>query len=176
MDTDPSNHLAHVSLAQAQFFHKDYASFRNSAEKAVSLNPADGSSIAALAELSVYSGDLERGLALAEKARQLNPNHPGWYWFADFYIAYSKGEYRDALSYALKINMPGHYGAYSAVAAACGQLGEKETGEKALAELLRLRPDFATSAVRMEQEKWFDPEYSEKMIEGLRKAGLEIAD
>lgn len=176
VDTGPSNHLAQVSLAQAQFFHKDFSSFRNSAEKAVRLNPNDGSSTAAIAELLVYSGEIERGLELAERARRLNPNHPGWYWFADFYKAYRNGEYRDALEYAMKINMPGHYGAFAAVTAACGQLGEEEMGRKALAELLRLRPDFATPALRMEQEKWFDPEYSEMMIEGLRKAGLEIED
>jgi TolB-like protein len=176
VETDPSNHLAHVSLAQAQFFQRDLTSFRNAAERAVALNPADGSSIAALAELMVYAGDRERGIELAAKARQLNPNHPGWYWFADFYNAYVNGEYREALEYAQKINMPGHYGAFAVVAAACGQLGEKEKGRKALDELLRLRPDFATQAMRSEMEKWFDSEYSELMFEGLQKAGLEITD
>ena len=42
----PSNHLAHFSLAQALFFHKEFQGFRNAAERAVALNPMDGNAIA----------------------------------------------------------------------------------------------------------------------------------
>jgi hypothetical protein len=59
-------------------------------------------------------------------------------------------------------------------AAACGQLGLREAAQKALKELLALRPDIATAA-RQEFEKWYDPELVERLIDGLRKAGLEIA-
>ena len=38
--------------------------------------------------LIAYAGDWERGFALVERAMQLNPRHPGWYWFAHFYDAY----------------------------------------------------------------------------------------
>lgn len=176
VEAGPSNHLAFASLAQALFFQKDYQSFSNAVERSVALNPNDGSSIAVLAELLVYASDDERGLELASRARQLNPHHPGWYWFADFYAAYEKGDYRDALGFALRINMPGHYAAHCCIAAAYGQLGEVELARKALSELLSLRPDFATPAIRLEQEKWFNPDYSERMIEGLRKAGLEIKE
>ncbi len=69
----------------------------------------DGNSIAFLGVLMTYAGDWERGCALAERAMQLNPNHPGWYWFADFYNAYRQGDYRGALDFALKSNMPGHW-------------------------------------------------------------------
>ena len=62
----------------------------------------DGDSVAFLGELLTYAGDWERGLALAERAKQLNPHYPGWYWYADFYHAYRQGDYRGALSFALK--------------------------------------------------------------------------
>ena len=96
----PSNHLAYFSLAQALFFQKEFESFRNAAERAVALNPMDGNSIAFLGELLTYAGDWERGLALAERAKQLNPHHPGWYWYADFYNAYRQGDDRGALNFA----------------------------------------------------------------------------
>ena len=92
VEAAPSNHLAHFSLAQALFFRKEFQGFRNAAERAVALNPMDGNSIAFLGELLTYAGDWERGLALAERAKQLNPNHPGWYWYADFYDAYRRGD------------------------------------------------------------------------------------
>jgi len=170
----PSNHLAYLSLAQALFFQKEFQSFRNAAERAVALNPMDGNSIAFLGELLGYAGDSERGLTLATRAKQLNPNHPGWYWYADFYNCYRKGDYRGALSAALKVNHPGQWASHAMLAAAYGQLGENDAAGKALRDLLKLRPDFAAS-VRNDIEKWWEPEPMERLIEGWRKAGLEIA-
>jgi len=171
----PANHLAHFSLAQALFFQKEFQSFRNAATRAVELNPMDGNSLAALGELLTYAGDSERGLALAERARQLNPNHPGWYWHANFNQAYRKGDYRGALNFALKSNMTDNWGLHALIAAAYGQLGEHEEAAKALRELLKLRPDISAT-IQRETEKWFDPVYGQRLLEGLRKAGLEIVE
>jgi len=52
-----------------------------------------------------------------KKEKQLNPNHPGWYWYADFYNSYRQGNYREALGYVLKANLPGHWGYQAALAA-----------------------------------------------------------
>ena len=153
----PSNHLSYSSLAQALFFQKEFQSFRNAAERLVALNPMDGDSIAFLGELLTYAGDWERGLALAGRAKQLNPIHPGWYWYADFYNAYRQGDYRGALSFALKVNLPGHWVAHAAMAACYGQLGERDAASKALQDLLKLRPDFAATA-RKVIEKWWEPD------------------
>ncbi|HMD30562.1 MAG TPA: protein kinase [Candidatus Acidoferrales bacterium] len=175
VEAGPANHLSYFSLAQALFFEKEFQSFRNAAERSVTLNPTDGNSIAFLGELLTYAGEWERGLALSERAKQLNPNHPGWYWYADFYNAYRQGDDRGALRFALKFNLPNHWGAHAGMAAVCGQLGERDAAAKALRELLILRPDFAVT-VRKTFEKWWEPEYVERVIEGLRKAGLGVAD
>jgi adenylate cyclase len=110
---------------------------------------------------------------LAERAKQLNPNHPGWYWYADFYNAYRQGDYRGALSFVLKSNLPGHWGMQAAMAACFGQLGEYDTAKKALRDLLTLRPDLSHTICN-DAEKWWEPDYGKHFIEGLRKAGLEI--
>jgi len=174
VEVAPTRHLSHYALAQALFFLKERQSFRNAAERAVALNPMDGNALAFLGELLSYSGDHERGAALAARAKQLNPNHPGFYWFADFYNAYRQRDYRGALAAALKLNLPGHMGAQMVLAAAYGQLGEREAAEKAVRDLLKLRPDFA-SVARGILEQWWIGEYTELLIEGWRKAGLEIA-
>jgi TolB-like protein/class 3 adenylate cyclase len=173
VEAAPSNHLAYFGLAQALFFQKEFQSFRNAADRAVALNPMDGNSIAFVGELLTYAGDWERGMALAERAKQLNPNHPGWYWYADFYNSYRQGDYRSALNFVLKANLPGHWGMQAAMAASYGQLGEHEAAGKALRDLLKLRPDFAAT-IRRDVEKWWEPEYRKHLIDGLRKAGLEI--
>jgi TolB-like protein/Flp pilus assembly protein TadD/predicted Ser/Thr protein kinase len=175
VEAGPSNHLAYFSLAQARFFQKDFQSFRNAAERAVALNPMDGNSLAFMGELLTYSGDSDRGLALASRAKQINPYHPGWFWYADFFHAYRQGDYGDALDLILKTNLPGHWGMHAGIAASAGQLGQGETASKAVRELLKLRPDFCTT-VHDTMAKWFDPELRAHLIDGLRKAGLEIAD
>ncbi len=171
--TGPSNHLAHFSLAQVLFFQKEFEAFRNAAARAAELNPMDGNSIAFLGELLTYSGDSERGLDLAGRAKRLNPNHPGWYWYADFFQAYRERDYPAALAIAQKVNLPDHWGQHAAIAIARGQLGDREAAGKALKRLLDLRPDFADIA-RQEFEKWWDSDFVEHLIDGLQKAGLDM--
>lgn len=138
----------------------------------MTLNPMDGFTFAYLGMLTAYAADWERGCALAERGRNLNPHHPGWYWFAPVFDAYRKGNYRGALEINQKVNMPGFWRTQAAFAAAYGQLGEMGAARKAVRALLTVRPDFAATA-REECQKWWQPELVEKILEGLRKAGLE---
>jgi len=175
VEAAPSNHLAHFALASALFFRGEIVAFRSAAERTIALNPMDSSSAAYLGILMLHEGDWERGCALVERARQLNPNHPGWYWFAAFWDAYRKQDYRAALEVALKINMPGDFYVSAVIGAAYGQLGELDAARTALQQLLAMKPDFAETA-RAEIGKWFgEKELVEHFLDGLRKAGLEIA-
>ena len=168
-----SNHLAWASLARVHFFQREKQSFRNAVERSVALNTMDGDSHASLGEMLTFSGDADRGLELVERAKQLNPDHPGWYWYANFYQAYKQCDYRAALNFALKVNLPGHWAQPMFVAVASGQLGETEAAAKALGELLKLRPDVSNTA-RKDFVKWWNDDDVEHLLEGLRKAGLEI--
>jgi len=173
-DAAPSNAMAFHALAWTMFFRKELQAFRTSAEKSIELNPLNSPTLAGLGALTAYSGDWERGCALVERALELNPRHPGWYWLPLFYDAYRKGDYRDAVNIAFKINLPEFFVMHEALAAAYGQLGEPDAAGKALQEMVRLKPDYATTG-RERLEKWFDQELVEHMMDGLHKAGLDIA-
>jgi TolB-like protein/predicted Ser/Thr protein kinase len=174
VEAAPSNHLAHHALASVQYFLGDRPAFRIAAERALELNPLDGFTVAFLGSLIAYDGDWERGSALAARARELNPHHPGWYWLVAGFNAYRLGEYRSALEFARKINMPNFWRRCVIIAAACGQLGEQEEARKALRDLLALKPDYAEFIPRF-FNRWFQPEMLELVSDGLLKAGLEIA-
>jgi len=173
VDTAPSNHLAHHALASVLFFRRESQAFRSAAQRAIDLNPMDGFTIGYMGFLISFSGDWDRGCALMDKARNLNPNHPGWYWFPPFFNAYRKGDYRTALEFALKVNMPGFWRNELALATTYGQLGELELARNAARELLAERPTFA-SVAREECRKWWDPDLVEQIIDGLHKAGMAI--
>ena len=135
----------------------------------------DGSTVEYIGHLIAFSGDWKRGCDVAERARQLNPNHPGWYWAVPFLDAYRKGDYRNARTFILKGNQPGLFFTQALLTALYGQLGEREAAEKTLRNVLSLKPNFALIG-RSEFGKWYLPELVEHLIDGLRKAGLEIAD
>ncbi len=175
VDLAPTNHMAYAALATTLFFLKEFGAFHTAAERSLALNSMDGYTTAYLGMQIAYAGDWERGCALADHATQLNPNHPGWYWFPLVLNAYRQCDYQGALRIALKVNMPGFWRTQLALAVAYGQLGQHDAARAAAQELLKIRPDFAAIARDELSRKWYDAELTEHLIEGLRKAGLEIA-
>jgi hypothetical protein len=101
-------------------------------------------------------------------------NHPNVctiHGFTPLFDAYRQGDYWGALEIVSKINMPGFWRTQVALAASYGQVGEVQQAAKALHALLNIRPDFAAVA-REELDKWWKSELVERLVEGLRKAGL----
>jgi adenylate cyclase len=156
------------------FFRKEKVPFRIAAERTLALNPMDAAVRAYLGLLTASAGEWERGCKIVESAMEMNPNCPGYFYFAIARNAYRQGKYEDALEGVARINMPGYFHVPALQAGALGQLGRREEARKAVQDLLVLRPDFAATA-RQEYTKWYDSDNVEHMIEGLRKAGLEIA-
>ena len=177
VEAAPSNHLAHHALATALFFRKEFAAFRNAAERAIALNPMDGGTTAFVGHLMAYAGDWERGCALVERARQLNPQSSRMVLVRRVLRRLPQAATTAARSsVALKINMPGYFYASAVIAAALRAARRGGSGAAVpLLQLLAMKPGFAAAA-REELGKWFGPgELVEHFLDGLRKAGLEIA-
>src|SRR6476469_7963569 len=153
----PTSHVAHCALATTLFFQKDLPAFRTAADRTLALNRMDSSTAALLGNMIAYVGEWEEGLGILERAMQLNPYHAGWYYYVAFCDAYRKRDYRGALASALKVNMPAYHWPYVYMAAAYGQLGEKDRAQAALQEVEALLPNFG-AIVRDEFGKWLDPE------------------
>src|SRR5438874_4411398 len=169
----PTSHFAHCALATSLFFQKDYLAFRPAAERAIALNRMDSSTAAILGNMIAYAGDWEYGLGIVERAMQLNPHHAGWYHYVAFCDAYRKHDYHGALASALKVNMPAYHWPHVYLAAVYGQLGEQQRASAALRELHALVPNFGAIA-REEFGKWLGAELTEHLLDGLRKAGLDV--
>jgi TolB-like protein len=167
----PSSQLAHAALASAHFFRGDLGEFRAVAERALALNQMQGYTTAFLGLHFAYSGDWERGCSLAERATQLNPNHPGWYWLPLVINAYRQHDGERALQHALKVNMPGLWTAQVALTVVNSQLGKMDQARCALRALLAARPGFA-ARTKEDLGIWWQPEVVEQMLRDLPKAGL----
>jgi TolB-like protein len=172
MEISPTNHLAPNGMATALFFTKEMGAFRYEVERAMKLNSMDGSTLANLGMLTAFSGEWERGCAMTMRAAHLNPNLPGWHLFATAFDAYRRHDYPAALAISLKLNMRGLWGTNLMLAVSYGQLGETEKARIAVRDLLGQMPIFGIDA-REELAKWWQPEFVEQLLDGLRKAGLE---
>ncbi|MGA2697884.1 MAG: hypothetical protein ABSE92_17625, partial [Terriglobales bacterium] len=175
VELDFSGHRGFQALAVAHFNRKEVQAFRTAADRAIALNPMDGCNLAHIGALIAYAGEWERGCNIVERALQLNPNHPGWFWFPLAFNAYRRGDYTGALTYGLKINLPNFLWTHLVQAAIYGQLGQHEEAAKAVQELRRLNPHIE-QVVKAGSQRLFDPELTRQLLDGLRKAGLEIPD
>ena len=176
VELDRANQFALVALAQVHFFRRDLAAFGPAAERAMALNPLNTDAVGILGLQIVHTREFERGTAIVRRAMELNANHAGWMHFAPLWDHFHKGEYEQALECANRVDVPGLFWPFLVVASACGHLGRRAEAEAAVRDLLALDPEFAAHA-RANIESWhFASGLMEPILEGLRKAGLEISD
>jgi len=85
----PTNYHNHWQMSRVHYFDGEKSLFFAEAEKSLSLNSNDGTTLGLIGAYTLLAGEWERGVALIEKAKILNPNHPDYYhWFlsaADFH-------------------------------------------------------------------------------------------
>ena len=123
LDLDPLSQHAWEALATVYFFEHDREGFTHAIDRVLALNRRNANAMALAGILLVHGDELDRGLALTERAIALNPDHPGWYHIARATRDYVSGDDEGALRAAKRINMPDHVWAHVLVALSAGQLG-----------------------------------------------------
>ena len=129
-----------------------------------------------MADKLFWSGQTERGHALMRKAAALNPNHPGWYNIVPSAYHYLKGDYDNALKYALEIQMPEFFWNQAHLAANYAQLGRSEEAQASSEKLLELYPSFEKDYRGLFKAFNVPDRTIEAYVDGFRKAGLDIPD
>jgi tetratricopeptide (TPR) repeat protein len=101
-------------------------------------------------------------------------NTTKWVWFDSMAWAhFAAGRYEVAVDWAkrsIQINPDDEFG-YRTLAASYAQLGRLELARAAVAEELRIDPDLTLGRVR-DQNRSSDPDFRDRFLDGLRKAGL----
>ena len=172
---DPSSQVAQEMLAYAYYFMKK-DSFFAKADQAIAINPNNPDALGNIGINLAWAGQWERGIALCHKAIALNPNFPGWIYLPLSYYAYKQQDYAAAMKWAEKVELPGFFWNYYALAISYGQLGMQDEAKQAVAQLLEAYPGFDQVARRELHKFFWEDEVIEHQIEGLRKAGLEVPD
>ena len=78
------------------------------------------------------------------------------------------------LEMAVKIEIPLWWKTHALLAISYGQLGMQEEATQAVNDLLAVYPSYAENARREFRKYFWDETHTEHVMDGLRKAGLDI--
>jgi TolB-like protein/DNA-binding winged helix-turn-helix (wHTH) protein/cytochrome c-type biogenesis protein CcmH/NrfG len=134
-------------------------------------NYSDG--YALLAEIAVYSGDLEEALIAIQRAKLLHPHHPPSFHWIEGQILFHLGRYDDAqpfLEAAVEGN-PRFYQGLIALAANYGQQRETKAAKAVLEKALAIKPELKLDK-ELAQTSYNIEERRQRLAEGLKKAGI----
>ena len=143
------------------------------AERAIENDPNYANAHLLLATLLVHAGRPQEGLERIRKAMLINPHHPYNYTLHLGQALYILGRYDEAVAAFEKgiASNPASQRLHVWLAAAYAQAGDAESAKWEVDQILTINPEF--SLKRIEATFPFkDPADRERILEGLRKAGL----
>jgi adenylate cyclase len=171
----PASARGHKALFLVHWLTGDVERSIEAAERALSLNPNDTEMMAELGLRYVLRNQMQRGLALIDRAYALNGNLPGIYRIGPFLQHYREGRFADALAEAKRIGVSDVIYGHICLAMAQAQLGHGEAAAAAIAKIEAIDPAYGDKVVAELAKRNMHPDFSEMVVEGLRKAGLAIA-
>lgn len=177
VELDPNSAEAARALTRAYLVNGDLSKFYDAAQRTLLLSPNDVT-IGGLGNWIAYSGKWDEGKALVEKAVALNPTAlPRSFLFVFAKDHFRKGEYEAALEEFHRSFVPGTWLSQLQYAYTYGSLGRETEASAAVAKLLDLKPGYTIErAVRFYRAFGFQSSFIERMVEGLRRAGLPERD
>ncbi|MCA0908427.1 tetratricopeptide repeat protein [Ruegeria marisrubri] len=173
VEIDPNLAAGHLMLANMRFVLGDIQGFRQAGQVAIDLSPNDTAVLAHYGMRLAFSGEWEEGLTFVERAIALNPVHPHWYRFPRVFYEFDQGNHQQALTILDQIDMPNFVWTHLWGAALNGELGRQEAAQASLNELRALQPDFASKAQDILSIWQLDDSFQRKLLNSLRKAGLQ---
>ncbi len=172
LELDSNCQYSHWAKAYNCYLRRDEKYFLDSVYRAIEINPSNTNIIATAGMKLAMIGKNDEGLEMLAKALRLNPHIPSWYHSGPFIVHYIHEEYEAALADAKQITTANFMWGPLMRAAAYGQLEQRDEGRKELAELLAIEPNFHQIGYDAMIKLFFQETSTNKMLEGLKKAGL----
>ena len=168
--------LAHQVASEMHRQQRKYDKAIAEAERAIALDPNDGSSHVAKAGALIVAGRATEAIGHVRTAMRLDPHYPAFYLYVLGVAHFGTGQFEKAaalLQRAVKRN-PQNHALLIPLTAAYGHLGREQEAVAAVAQYVKLRGWSAPPSVQRIIAGWpyKDPKDRDRLADGLRKAGL----
>jgi adenylate cyclase len=175
LQLDRSEPHAHFCRCIVHTWQKQIDRAIADARRALALDPNFAAAYAALGVALHYAGKPTESLEQFEQVIRLNPHHPPLFLFfmAQDYFALERYEEAADLLKRRIAHQSDSYTSQVLLAACYGHLGRFEEARAAWQEALRIDPDYSIER-RRQILPYKNPADFERVVEGLRKAGLSV--
>lgn len=171
---EPANQRARIILSFVQLLQSDIAAALSEVDRALALNPGALISKDNIGYLMTLCGDWERGPALIRKVIKLNPYYNVNVHYVLWVDFVRQKDYEQAYLETLNFRTPTLFWDPLMKASVLGMLGRIDEGRQAVADLLKLKPDFPASGLSLMRYYIKFEDILDRTITGLRRCGLEI--
>ena len=166
---DPGDARGHAALGSACLYKRRHDESLAAYERAVKFNPNDADVLAEMGHSVCVYGDTERAVELIKRAMSLNPYYPDWYLWHLGEAYFDMCDYDEAIHTLNKMHDKTE--AYRMLAASNAHLDKLDDARFCAQQLLVTHPEFTLSHwTHVPPDR--NPEPRERLIEGLKKAGV----
>jgi adenylate cyclase len=170
---EPSSRASYTLLSHAYLWTRRHDQALEALETAYALDPNDPWILRDMAELLVFSGRTEEAAAYAERAMQLEPNHPASFPFTLAFVYNMLDRHEEAIAVleeGLELN-PLYVPTVLLLVGSHIALGNQEEAQRYAAQALALNPNLRVDllAIRM---PFRDPSLWDTWADMMRSAGI----
>ncbi|GFE49713.1 guanylyl cyclase [Roseobacter cerasinus] len=167
---DPDDARGHAALGNACLYKRRHDESLAAYERAIQFNPNDADILAEMGHSAGVYGEPERAVELIKRAMQLNPFYPDWYLWHLGEAYFDMSDYEEAIRTLTQ--MRDKTDAYRMLTASNALLGRMDVAKRHAAQILKTHPEFTlTHWENVPPDR--NPGPRDRLIEGLKKAGLE---
>jgi TolB-like protein len=167
---DSADAWCHATLGYAYMFDGQLDLAGVHIDTAVGLNPTDTRITSIRALWSAFMGKTEEALQDIALALQRDPFTPGSHWTFLATTLFQAGRYQDTIDAVNHLSQPMRWDLYY-LAASHAHLGQIEKARACVGILLQVHPQTSLEQVGL-TERFRDPADLDRLLDGLRKAGL----
>jgi TolB-like protein len=167
---DPNDSQCHGQLGYNYLFARKYELADLQTRRAMEINPSDSVAVNSRSQWLARTGQAEEAIRVLNEALRRDPYPPSWYW-ENLSVAYiTRERFKEAIA-AINRKSRHFWWDHYMLGSCYSQLGMTSQAQAEMAELHRLRPKVTIKEL-MIAEPYQNNEDSQRLVDGLRKAGL----